>query len=54
MAAKKRTCLMCGRAIKADQILKRKFDGRDCTFDSDDCILIFKKFRSLYGKSFFR
>jgi hypothetical protein len=54
MAAKKRRCLMCGRVIAADKTLTRKFDGRDCLFDSKDCILIFKKFRSLYGKTFFR
>lgn len=45
---------MCGKIVKADKMLRRKFDGRDCTFDSKDCILIFKKFRSVYGKAFFR
>jgi hypothetical protein len=28
-------------------------DGRSDTFDSTDCVLMFKKFRSVYGPSLF-
>lgn len=45
---------MCGRAIGNDRAqITETFDGLLSCFDSSDCLLIFKKFRVLYGKGFF-
>jgi hypothetical protein len=38
---------------KAGAIAKT-FDGLTYRFDSDDCLLIFKKLRAVYGKDFFK
>jgi hypothetical protein len=42
------TCAMCGKAI----IDKIKKDGTLYNFDNNDCVLMFKKFRNVYGISF--
>lgn len=47
------TCYACGRAISRKSILiSKKFDGFVCHFDSDDCLLIFRKLRAIYGRNF--
>ena len=46
------TCAMCGKKILEKTKLLEKIDEVIYTFDNADCVLIFKKFRSLYGKSF--
>lgn len=50
----KNTCAMCGKKINEQkkQILIEKIDDANYFFDSPDCVLIFKKFRSLYGNNF--
>ena len=46
-------CVMCGKTIsKKTQVLVEAIDGDNYTFDSKDCVLFFKKFKSLYGSSF--
>jgi hypothetical protein len=48
-------CNMCGRTIlKKDIQIVKTFDGFAYSFDSDDCLLIFRKLRDVYGKNFFR
>ena len=47
------TCAMCGKKInELKQVLVEKIDDANYVFDSEDCALIFKKFRSLYGNNF--
>jgi hypothetical protein len=46
-------CDACGKAISKKSISK-VFDGLAYHFDSDDCLLIFRKLRAIYGKRFFR
>jgi|GEM_PF-2095140 hypothetical protein len=49
-------CVVCGRAIINDQrkdIHVEIIDGTSYTFDSNDCVLMFNKFRSLYGPDLF-
>jgi len=48
------TCAMCGKKINEQkkQILIEKIDDSNYIFDSADCALIFKRFRSLYGNNF--
>ena len=48
------TCAMCGKKINEQkkQVLVEKIDNTNYIFDSDDCALIFKRFRSLYGNNF--
>jgi len=51
---KQDTCAMCGKTINEQkkQILVEKIDDANYIFDSEDCALIFKRFRSLYGNNF--
>jgi len=51
---KQDTCAMCGKKINEQkkQILVEKIDDANYIFDSEDCALIFKRFRSLYGNNF--
>ena len=49
-------CAMCGKPIvttTAKPLIIEQVDGLDYAFDSGDCALIFKKFRSVYGEGFF-
>jgi len=48
------TCAMCGKKINEPkkQVLIEKIDDAHYIFDSADCALIFKRFRSLYGNNF--
>jgi hypothetical protein len=53
--SRRMVCDACGKAIsKNDVSIARKFNGFSYHFDSDDCLLIFKKLRAMYGKNFFR
>ena len=45
------TCMMCGKNIQQQKILFEEIDGNKYAFDSQECILFFKKFKSLYGSS---
>ncbi len=45
------TCVMCGKTILKEKILFEVIDDDKYAFDSKDCILFFKKFKSLYGSS---
>ena len=48
-------CSMCAKTIlKKDISIVKTFDGFAYSFDSDDCLLIFRKLRDVYGKNFFR
>lgn len=46
-------CAMCGKVIASKPHIVEQVDGLDYAFDSGDCALIFKKFRSVYGEGFF-
>ena len=47
-------CDMCGKMIPKKNIaIVKTFDGYTYNFDSDDCLLIFRKLREIYGKNFF-
>jgi hypothetical protein len=50
----KNTCAMCGKKINEpkNQVLVEKIDDTNYVFDSEDCALFFKKFKSLYGNNF--
>lgn len=46
-------CTLCEKPIltsKAEMIVER-INGASFTFDTEDCVLMFKKFISLYGVS---
>jgi hypothetical protein len=53
-------CALCGKTIISketeDPKEKRKnveiIDGTTYTFDTNDCVLMFKKFRGVYGSDF--
>jgi hypothetical protein len=42
---------MCGKRIVRPAVIER-IDGTDFTFDSDACLIIFKRFTSVYGIDF--
>lgn len=49
------TCDMCGIQIpKSGTLITVTFGRFSYDFDSDNCLLIFRKLRELYGESFFR
>lgn len=51
----KTRCDACGKAIpKKGTSIPKMFDGLAYHFDSEDCLLIFKKLRAIYGKKFFK
>jgi hypothetical protein len=49
-------CALCGKTLlgkvrEADTIVEI-IDDKTYTFDSNDCVLMFKKFRGVYGNDF--
>lgn len=47
------TCAMCGKATSDQtQVIVEKIDDMNYTFDNEYCVLVFKKFRSVYGRDF--
>jgi len=49
-------CALCGKTIlgkekEADMIVEI-IDDTNYTFDTNDCVLMFKKFRGVYGDDF--
>jgi hypothetical protein len=44
-------CVLCGKPIKGSVIIEQ-IDGKPCAFDSENCALVFKRFRSVYGSDF--
>jgi hypothetical protein len=46
---------MCGKPISKKEVqIVEAFDGFAYNFDSADCLLIFRKLREVYGKTFFK
>lgn len=47
-------CALCGKkpGVHAQRTITENIDGVNYTFDSNDCMLMFKKFKSVYGFSF--
>lgn len=50
-AGNRPTCLFCGNTIKARSIAK-EIDGETYFFDKHECIVLFTRFRDLYGNEF--
>ena len=48
-------CVVCGKAIINEQRknIVEIIDHTSYTFDSDECVLMFNKFRSVYGSDSF-
>ena len=48
------SCSLCGKTIEeTSSIIDEVIEGRHHTFDNEDCILMFKKLESVYGKEHF-
>jgi hypothetical protein len=49
-------CALCGKTITGKENEKEKImeiiDDTTYTFDTNDCVLMFKKFRGVYGNDF--
>jgi hypothetical protein len=41
------------KQLQEQNTIVEMIDGTSHTFDSDDCVLMFKKFRSVYGPDLF-
>jgi YHS domain-containing protein len=48
------SCSLCGKTIgESDSIIDEVIAGKHHAFDSEDCLLMFKKLESVYGKEYF-
>lgn len=48
------SCSLCGKTIEESSILIDEIiEGKHHTFDNEDCVLMFKKLESAYGKEHF-
>ncbi|AFU60478.1 hypothetical protein Ngar_c35650 [Candidatus Nitrososphaera gargensis Ga9.2] len=45
------TCILCGKPIVARPIVE-KINGREYSFDKQECALTLKKLKSVYGSDF--
>ena len=53
MSDRNSECMMCGKIIKIKtKYVSEKIDDAYYIFDSEYCAMIFKRFRSVYGKDF--
>lgn len=47
------SCSLCGRTIEeSHKIIDEIIEEKHHTFDSNDCVLIFKRLESVYRKDF--
>jgi hypothetical protein len=52
----KRSCALCGKTVGSGEYnngIVEIIDDETYTFDRADCVLMFKKFRSVYGENLF-
>jgi hypothetical protein len=48
------SCSLCGKTIEEPRkIIVKIIEGKRHIFDNEDCILMFKKLESVYGKEHF-
>ena len=48
------SCSLCGKTIEESSILIDEIiEGKHHTFDNENCVLMFKKLESVYGKEHF-
>ena len=45
-------CIMCGKPSEVGREIIEKIDGMEYIFDRTECVLTFKKLRSVYGSDF--
>jgi hypothetical protein len=46
-------CALCGKTIIGTELIVEMIDDTSYTFDTDNCVLMFKKFSGVYGSEFF-
>lgn len=48
------SCSLCGKTIEeSSKLIDEVIEGKHHTFDNEDCVLMFKKLESVYGKELF-
>ncbi|HEU4445803.1 MAG TPA: hypothetical protein VFR94_14105 [Nitrososphaeraceae archaeon] len=48
------SCSLCGKTIEEPhKIINEILGGKHYAFDNEDCVLMFKKLESVYGKEHF-
>jgi hypothetical protein len=48
------SCSLCGKTIEeSNSIIDEVIEEKHHAFDNEDCVLMFKKLESVYGKSIF-
>ena len=45
-------CALCGKRIASINAIAEMIDNETYDFDGTDCVLMFKKYRSVYGNLF--
>ena len=45
-------CIMCGKPATAGGEITEVIEGREYVFDKDECAVMFKKLKSVYGNDF--
>jgi hypothetical protein len=48
----KATCTLCGKPIREGTRIIEEIGGELHAFDRQECMVLFKKFKSVYGSSF--
>ena len=48
----KATCALCGKSIAEGTRITEEIGGELRAFDKQECAVLFKKFKSVYGSSF--
>jgi len=46
-------CALCGKPILGKELIVEIIDDTSYTFDTNDCVLMFKKLGGVYGNDFF-
>jgi predicted transcriptional regulator len=44
-------CTLCSSPIRTDPIIE-VIDGKECLFDTEECVLTYKRLKQIYGKRF--
>jgi hypothetical protein len=49
---KRAACALCGKSIRQGAKIMEEIDGELYAFDRQECVVMLKKFKSVYGSSF--
>jgi hypothetical protein len=48
------SCSLCGKTIEeSHKVIDEAIEGKHHKFDNEDCVLMFKRLGTVYGKEYF-